>query len=104
MEPEAEARARALVAEWQKRTYYEVLGVPKDATTATIKRAYYKQAREFHPDKNEEPGAEEVFKMINEAYQVLMDEGKRATYDKYGKAGVQVRRACKVIVVRFVDA
>ncbi len=69
--------------------YYEILELSKDAAGDQIKKAYRKLALKYHPDRN--PGnkeAEEKFKMINEAYQVLSDEEKRAIYDKYGKAGL----------------
>eukprot|EP01089_Gocevia_fonbrunei_P009453 TRINITY_DN2175_c0_g1_i1.p1 TRINITY_DN2175_c0_g1~~TRINITY_DN2175_c0_g1_i1.p1 ORF type:complete len:504 (-),score=151.18 TRINITY_DN2175_c0_g1_i1:13-1524(-) len=73
-----------------KRTYYEVLDVPKDANAAVIKKAYYKKAMIYHPDKNpDNPAAEEEFKAINEAYQILSDEEKRTVYDKYGKEGLK---------------
>jgi curved DNA-binding protein len=67
------------------RDYYQILGVPRGADAAEIKRAYRKLAVKFHPDKN--PGdaqAEEKFKQINEAYEVLRDPGKRAKYDQLG--------------------
>ena len=73
----------------QKRDYYEVLGVEKGASEADIKRAYKKLARKYHPDMN--PGdkaAEEKFKEINEANEVLSDADKRARYDQFGFAGV----------------
>ena len=69
--------------------YYEILGVSRTATEVEIKKAYRRLAMKYHPDKN--PGdkeAEEKFKQINEAYQVLIDPEKRAKYDKYGKAGI----------------
>lgn len=71
-----------------KRDYYEVLGVDKSADAATIKKAYRKLAMKYHPDVNKEPGAEDKFKEINEAYEVLSDEEKRKLYDQYGFAGV----------------
>jgi len=74
----------------QEVDYYEVLQVSRDSTGAEIKKAYRKLALQYHPDKN--PGdkeAEEKFKLINEAYQVLGDEEKRAVYDRYGKAGLE---------------
>ena len=69
-----------------KRDYYEILGLKKGATAAEIKSAYRKMALKFHPDRNKEPGAEENFKEINEAYQVLSDDKKRQTYDQFGHA------------------
>ena len=73
----------------EKRDYYEVLGVSKDADAKEIKKAYRKLAMKYHPDKN--PGdkaAEEKFKEINEAYEVLSDEEKRSTYDRFGHDGL----------------
>eukprot|EP01101_Sappina_pedata_P013221 TRINITY_DN9498_c0_g1_i1.p1 TRINITY_DN9498_c0_g1~~TRINITY_DN9498_c0_g1_i1.p1 ORF type:complete len:518 (+),score=193.01 TRINITY_DN9498_c0_g1_i1:154-1554(+) len=70
-------------------SYYEVLGLQKTATKNEIKKAYYKLAVIHHPDKNQgNPEAEELFKKINEAYQILIDDQKRDMYDKYGKQGV----------------
>jgi molecular chaperone DnaJ len=70
-----------------KRDYYEVLGVGKDASPEEIKKAYRKLARQYHPDVNKAPDAEEKFKEVKEAYEVLSDEQKRAAYDRYGHAG-----------------
>ena len=73
----------------EKRDYYEVLGVKKDATEAEIKSAYRKKAKELHPDLNkDDPHAEEKFKEAQEAYSVLSDESKRKMYDQFGHAGV----------------
>ncbi len=70
-----------------KRCYYEVLAVERTATSDDIKRSYRKLAVKFHPDKNpDDPTAEERFKELGEAYDILMDENKRAAYDRYGHA------------------
>lgn len=69
-----------------KRDLYEVLGVSKDASDADIKRAYRKLSKQYHPDINKEAGAEEKFKEIAEAYEILSDSQKRAAYDQYGHA------------------
>lgn len=69
--------------------YYEILEVSRDADSGAIKKAYRKQALKYHPDRNEgDKEAEERFKLVNEAYQVLSDPQKKATYDRYGKAGL----------------
>lgn len=72
-----------------KRDYYDVLGVGRSATKEDIKKAYRRLAREYHPDLNKSPDAEARFKEINEAYEVLSDDEKRAAYDRYGHAGLQ---------------
>jgi molecular chaperone DnaJ len=72
------------------RDYYEVLGVSRDADEATIKKAFRRLARELHPDVNSsDPQAEEKFKEAAEAYEVLSDSGRRATYDRYGHEGLR---------------
>eukprot|EP00005_Dracoamoeba_jomungandri_P014256 CAMPEP_0174264620 /NCGR_PEP_ID=MMETSP0439-20130205/23145_1 /TAXON_ID=0 /ORGANISM="Stereomyxa ramosa, Strain Chinc5" /LENGTH=476 /DNA_ID=CAMNT_0015350593 /DNA_START=105 /DNA_END=1535 /DNA_ORIENTATION=+ len=69
--------------------YYEVLGVTKESSAAQIKKGYYKMAMKWHPDKNpDNPEAEEMFKKVSEAYNVLSDEKKKSIYDKFGKEGV----------------
>jgi DnaJ-class molecular chaperone len=69
-----------------KRDYYDILGVSRDASLEEIKKAYRKLALEWHPDRNKSPEAEERFKEINEAYEVLSDQEKRAAYDQFGHA------------------
>jgi molecular chaperone DnaJ len=70
--------------------YYEVLEIEKSADKSTIKKAYRKMAMKYHPDKNpDDKEAEEKFKIVNEAYQVLSDEEKRSIYDRYGKQGLE---------------
>ncbi|WP_027334350.1 DnaJ C-terminal domain-containing protein [Mycoplasma elephantis] len=76
-------------ADKEKRNFYDVLGVNKDATPREIKTAYRKLANLYHPDKSKDPDAEEKMKEINEAYDVLIDENKRANYDRFGNADAQ---------------
>ena len=70
------------------RDYYEVLGVSRDADKEEIKRAYRRLARKYHPDVNKEEGAEERFKEINRAYEVLSEPETRSRYDRFGEAGI----------------
>src|SRR2546427_6660844 len=73
-----------------KQDFYVVLGVQRDASEADIKKAYRKLAMECHPDRNNgDKAAEEKFKLVTEAYEVLRDPDKRAAYDRYGAAGVK---------------
>lgn len=73
------------------KDYYKTLGIPKGSTDEDIKKAYRKLALKFHPDKNKSPGAEEKFKEVAEAYEVLSDKKKRELYDKYGEDGLKGR-------------
>lgn len=72
-----------------KRDYYDVLGVPRDASPDDLKSAFRRLARQYHPDVNKDADAEERFKEVNEAFAILSDEEKRSIYDRYGHAGVQ---------------
>lgn len=74
----------------QKRDYYEILGVPKTASTDEVKKAYRKLALKYHPDRNpDNKQAEDKFKEAAEAYEVLSDQNKRSQYDQFGHAGTQ---------------
>jgi len=68
--------------------YYDILGVSRGASKDELKRAYRRLARKYHPDVNKEPGAEEKFKEINRAYEVLSEPDTRNRYDRFGEAGV----------------
>jgi molecular chaperone DnaJ len=68
--------------------YYQILGVSRDVDKDELKRAYRRLARKYHPDVNKEPGAEEKFKEINRAYEILSEPETRARYDRFGEAGV----------------
>lgn len=68
--------------------FYETLGVSRDADKEELKQAYRRLARKYHPDVNKEAGAEERFKEINRAYEVLSEPETRARYDRFGEAGV----------------
>lgn len=72
-----------------KRDYYEVLGLSKGATKEEIKKAYRKLVKKYHPDVNKEADAEDKFKEVQEAYEVLSDESKKSAYDQYGHAGTE---------------
>ena len=73
-----------------KRDYYEVLGIPKNASEQDIKKAYRSMAKKYHPDRNKDnPEAEAKFKEVQEANEVLSDPQKRAAYDQYGHAAFE---------------
>ena len=74
------------------KDYYKILGLPKTATDDEIKKAYRKQALKYHPDKNKAAGAEDKFKEVAEAYEVLSDKKKRDIFDQYGEEGLKVCR------------
>lgn len=86
--PPTEAKATGSAAKVIETKYYDNLGVSPDASQSSIKRAYYVQARKYHPDRNQTPEAAEKFKDVGEAYQVLSDEKLRAQYDKMGEKGL----------------
>ena len=69
--------------------YYELLGVSRDASHADIKRAFRRLARELHPDVSPDPEADRRFRAVAEAYEVLSDPNRRATYDRFGHAGLR---------------
>ncbi len=69
--------------------FYEILGIDRNATKDEIKAAFRKKARQYHPDVNKAPDAEEKFKELGKAYETLMDDNKRATYDRYGEDGLR---------------
>jgi molecular chaperone DnaJ len=71
-----------------KRDYYEILGVTRSASDDELKKAYRRLAKQYHPDANKEQGAEARFIEVNEAYEILSDSQKRATYDRFGHAGL----------------
>lgn len=72
-----------------QKDYYDILGVSKDSSKDEIKKAFRTKARELHPDVNKAPDAEERFKELGQAYEVLMDDDKRAMYDRYGHDGLK---------------
>ena len=72
------------------KDYYKILGITKSATDDEIKKAYRKLALKYHPDKNKAAGAEDKFKEVAEAYEVLSDKKKRDIFDQYGEEGLKV--------------
>lgn len=86
------------------KDYYKTLGIPRGSTDEDIKKAYRKLALKYHPDKNKSPGAEEKFKEVAEAYEVLSDKKKREMYDKFGEDGLKGRKLflfCDVEVLHY---
>ncbi len=75
----------------QKRDFYEILGVSRDASTVEIKNAYKRLALHYHPDRNKSTEAEEKFKELSEAFAVLSDAEKRQQYDRFGRSGIDSR-------------
>lgn len=86
-----------------KRDYYEILGVPREASVDDVKKAYRKLAMQYHPDRNKAPGAEDTFKEVSEAYAVLSDAEKRAVYDRMGHAGFDQRYQTEEDIFRGAD-
>ena len=72
------------------KDYYKILGLAKGASDEDIKKSYRKLALKFHPDKNKDPGAEEKFKEVAEAYEILSDPKKKEIFDKYGEDGLKM--------------
>jgi molecular chaperone DnaJ len=85
------------------RDYYDVLGVGRNASDDEVRGAFRKMARQYHPDVNKDPDAEEKFKEINEAYGVLSDQDKRARYDRFGKEGLGNTGGFRDYTVDFAD-
>ncbi|HEX8991576.1 MAG TPA: molecular chaperone DnaJ [Anaerolineales bacterium] len=85
------------------RDYYDILGVGRNASDDEIKSAFRKLARQYHPDVNKEPDAEERFKEVNEAYGVLSDREKRARYDRYGREALGNLGGFRDYTVDFAD-
>ena len=83
------------------KDYYKILGIQSGANEDEIKKAYRKMALKYHPDKNKDPNAEEKFKEIAEAYDVLSDPKKRAVYDQYGEEGKGTSAVGRGVQSRF---
>jgi len=81
------------------KDYYKILGISRTASEDDIKKAYRKLALKYHPDKNKAPGAEERFKEVAEAYEVLSDKRKRDIFDQYGEEGLKVCRLIPLGVI-----
>lgn len=78
------------------KDYYKALNLQKGAAEDEIKKAYRKLALKYHPDKNKEPGAEEKFKEVAEAYEILSDPKKKDIYDKYGEDGLKMGKTSRL--------
>ncbi len=87
----------------EKRDYYEVLGVSRNASKDEVKDAYRKLAMQYHPDRNKTPDAEEKFKEISEAYAVLSDDQKRQQYDTLGHVGFDQRYTTEDFVLNKIE-
>ena len=85
------------------KNYYTTLGIERQSTDDEIKKAYRKLALKYHPDKNKHPGAEERFKEIAEAYEVLSDSNKRAAFDRYGEDNIHSRRVIALTCLNFLN-
>ncbi len=72
---------------FENKNYYEILNIKPNATSQEIKKAFYTQSKKYHPDVNKAPDAETNFKIVNEAYQTLIDEDERKKYDSFLKQG-----------------
>ena len=86
-----------------KRDYYEVLGVSKDATDKELKKSFRSLARKYHPDKNSDPDADEKFKEIQEAFAILSDSEKRTQYDRFGHSGPGMGGGFSGFDIRYED-
>ena len=84
------------------KNYYNLLGLERHSSEEEIKKAYRKLALKYHPDKNKQPGAEERFKEIAEAYEVLSDRDKRAAFDRYGDSPGGPSRFCSDLDIYLI--
>ena len=100
-EDEERSQRASVQTEVRESLYYDLLGVPVDATTSDIKKAYYKRAKDLHPDKNPDPHAKASFQQLNSAYQVLSDHELRQRYDSFGAKSFEESNAVLDPVVFF---